>query len=105
MKSSSVTPSIKSKKVSSSAAGAKKKSVKIKSGSHVYSKNHKLQTVDKRCLYNRAGIKDKVYTASNVDGKRKYVVYTGKTMRTKQVGGINGNIDNPKLVQGKNNVQ
>jgi len=31
--------------------------------------------------------KDAVYCATNVDGKRKYVVYKGKTVRARQVGG------------------
>lgn len=70
-------------------SSAKRKSHGNPTASHVYTKNLQLQTVDKRCLYNRA--KDtniaRVYTASNVDGKRKYTVYLGKTMQKKQVGG------------------
>lgn len=71
-----------------------------------------LKTVDKRCLYKRvvndvdsrhtsastSSKKDAVYCATNVDGKRKYVVYKGKTVRARQVGGVgpdnNGNNSN-----------
>lgn len=71
-----------------------------------------LKTVNKKCLYKRvvndvgsrhtsastSSKKDAVYCATNVDGKRKYVVYKGKTVRARQAGGLgpdnNGNNSN-----------
>lgn len=59
-----------------------------------------VQTVDKRRLYKRVNDTGSgmVYAATNVGGKRKYVVYTGKRVKMiRQVGGLQPNT--PPLYQ------